>query len=97
MIKGHSHSKLQACCSHVIFHVRLVWKGSDLWLILQPWLVVKAVQPEETRQAAALVNSRIRDRLVLVNWWQMVGEFGCNLGLSEGKAVGSYQTVQVRN
>lgn len=23
MIKGHSHWKLQACCSHVIFHVRL--------------------------------------------------------------------------
>lgn len=34
--------------------------------------MVKAVQPEETRQAAALVNSRIRDRRVLVNWWQML-------------------------
>lgn len=83
MIKGHSLWKLQACCSHVIFHVRPVWKGSDLWLILQPWLVVKAVQPEETRQAAALVNSCIRDRRVLVNWWQMLVSLDANGGFRE--------------
>lgn len=80
MIRGRSHFKLQACCSHVIFHVRPVWKGSDLRLILQPWLAVEAAQPEETRQAADLVNSGIRDRRVLVNWWQMVGELDTNWG-----------------
>lgn len=41
-IKGRSHVKLQACRRRVIFHVKPVWKDSDLWLILQPWLVVKA-------------------------------------------------------
>lgn len=50
--------------------------GSDLRLILQLWLVVKSVQPEETWQAAALINSGIRHRRVLVNWWQMLGNFG---------------------
>lgn len=83
MIKGHSHLKLQAYCSHVIFHVRPVWKSSDLWLILQAWLVVKAVQLEETWQAAALVNSRIRQacsgKLVAD-----VGEFGCDWARQEG-------------
>ncbi len=90
MIKGRSHWKLQACSSHVIFHVRPVWKGSDLRLIPQPWLVVRVEQPEETRQAAALVNGRIRCRRVLVNWWQML----VSLGLPEGRAVGLNQTVE---
>ncbi len=42
--------------------------------------MVKAVQPEETRQAAALVNSGIRDRRVLVNWWQMSVSLDANEG-----------------
>lgn len=50
--------------------------GSDLRLILQPCLVVKSMQPEETHPAAALVNSGIRHRRVLANWWQMSGSYG---------------------
>lgn len=47
--------------------------------------MVKAVQPEETRQAAALVNSCIRDRRVLVNWWQMLVSLDAKWSFRKGE------------
>lgn len=71
MIKGQSLFKLQALCSHVVFHVGLRPAAQAAALVsdgspaaperrhrLQPWLTGVQVRP------------------FLVNWWQMLASFG---------------------
>lgn len=71
MIKGQSLFKLQALCSHVVFHVRLRPAAQAAALVsdgspaaperrhrLQPWL------------------TGVQGRPFLVNWWQMLASFG---------------------
>lgn len=71
MIKGQRLFKLQALCSHVVFHVRLRPAALAAALVsdgspaaperrhrLQPWL------------------TGVQRRPFLVNWWQMLASFG---------------------